>query len=152
MMKRRWKWQYWKNTIHTLLHNNHTLTLISHIKSPTLCNTLSKQDLWLDVRTSLYLVLLTQPSWYFWHTFLNWDWPCKDCILPLGSFLFLLLLFLSEPLNGGKTAVAFTFDKSLHKITSNEWHGMILNTYKNKLFSSYGSQHETFLWRGVDPY
>lgn len=38
-------------------------------------------------------------------------------------------------------AIAFTFDeKSLHQISLNEWHVVILNTYKNILFSSYVSQ------------
>lgn len=38
-------------------------------------------------------------------------------------------------------AIAFTFDdKSLHQKSLNEWHVVILNTYKNILFSSYVSQ------------
>lgn len=78
-----------------------------------------------------------------WHAFLNWDWPSKDCILPMRGLFFSSRSSFPSTWYSGQTALAFTFDdKSLHQISSNEWHDNISNTYKNILFSSYGSRKE----------
>lgn len=86
-----------------------------------------------------------------WHAFLNWDWPSKDCILPMRGLSFSSRFSFPSTWYSGQTALAFTFDdKSLHQTISNEWHDNISNTYKNILFSSYGSRKEKKMWRRVE--